>query len=74
MKCDYLSLGGTCSFEPVALLSSLNPRPLSLVAHFFGVAIFGVGRLMFPFPSPKRMWIGAMLMHSVMEFSVYFVV
>ncbi|KAK8949472.1 hypothetical protein KSP39_PZI005501 [Platanthera zijinensis] len=58
---DYLSLGGTCSSGPVALLSGLNPRPLSLVAHFFVVAIFGVGRLMFPFPSPKRMWIGARL-------------
>lgn len=58
---DYLSLGGTCSSGPVALLSGLNPRPLSLVAHFFAVAIFGVGRLMLPFPSPKRMWIGARL-------------
>ncbi|KAG0464889.1 hypothetical protein HPP92_019053 [Vanilla planifolia] len=58
---DYLCLGGTCSTGPVALLSGLNPRPLNLVAHFFAVAIFGVGRLLFPFPSPKRMWIGARL-------------
>lgn len=58
---DYLSLGGVCSNGPVALLSGLNPRPLSLVAHFFAVAIYGVGRLLLPFPSPKRLWIGARL-------------
>ncbi|CAI9303138.1 unnamed protein product [Lactuca saligna] len=58
---DYLSLGGVFSNGPVSLLSGLNPRPLSLVVHFFAVAIFGVGRLLLPFPSPKRMWIGARL-------------
>lgn len=58
---DYLSLGGVFSTGPVALLSGLNPRPLSLVAHFFAVAIYGVGRLLVPFPSPKRLWIGARL-------------
>lgn len=58
---DYLSLGGVCSTGPVALLSGLNPRPLSLVLHFFAVAIYGVGRLLIPFPSPKRLWIGARL-------------
>ncbi|KAL6993898.1 Squalene epoxidase 1 [Sarracenia purpurea var. burkii] len=58
---DYLSLGGVCSTGPVALLSGLNPRPSSLVLHFFSVAIYGVGRLLLPFPSPKRLWIGARL-------------
>ncbi|XP_038983584.1 squalene monooxygenase SE1 [Phoenix dactylifera] len=58
---DYLSLGGVCSNGPIALLSGLNPRPLSLVVHFFAVAIYGVGRLLLPFPSPKRLWIGARL-------------
>nr|KYP34787.1 Squalene monooxygenase [Cajanus cajan] len=58
---DYLSLGGLFSEGPVSLLSGLNPRPLSLVLHFFAVAIFGVGRLLLPFPSPKRVWIGARL-------------
>ncbi|CAN1777466.1 Squalene monooxygenase SE1 [Linum perenne] len=43
---DYLSLGGVCSSGPVALLS---------------VAIYGVGRLLLPFPSPKGFWIGARL-------------
>ncbi|RWV88770.1 hypothetical protein GW17_00049111, partial [Ensete ventricosum] len=58
---DYLSLGGVFSNGPIALLSGLNPRPLSLVAHFFAVAIYGVGRLLLPFPSLKRLWIGARL-------------
>jgi squalene monooxygenase len=58
---DYLSLGGVFSTGPVSLLSGLNPRPLSLVLHFFAVAVFGVGRLLVPFPSPKRIWIGARL-------------
>ncbi|XP_051124318.1 squalene epoxidase 1-like [Andrographis paniculata] len=58
---DYLSLGGVFSNGPISLLSGLNPRPLSLVCHFFAVAIYGVGRLLLPFPSPKRMWIGARL-------------
>lgn len=58
---DYLSLGGSCSTGPISLLSGLNPKPMTLVGHFFAVAIYGVGRLMLPFPSPKRVWIGARL-------------
>ncbi|RHN46252.1 putative squalene monooxygenase [Medicago truncatula] len=50
---DYLSLGGVCSDGPIALLSGLNSRPLSLVLHFFALAVYGVGRLLIPFPSPK---------------------
>ncbi|XP_059437996.1 squalene epoxidase 3-like [Corylus avellana] len=58
---DYLSLGGIFSTGPVAILSGLNPRPLSLFLHFFAVAIYGVARLLLPYPSPRRMWIGARL-------------
>ncbi|XP_018485249.2 squalene epoxidase 3 [Raphanus sativus] len=61
---DYLSLGGVCSSGPVALLSGLNPRPLSLVLHFFAVALFAVGRLMLPFPSIKSFWLGARVISS----------
>ena len=50
---DYLSLGGIFSNGPVSLLSGLNSRPLILVLHFFAVAVYGVGRLLLPFPSPK---------------------
>ncbi|GAV57995.1 SE domain-containing protein/NAD_binding_8 domain-containing protein [Cephalotus follicularis] len=58
---DYLNLGGVFTAGPVSLLSGLNPRPLSLVVHFFAVAVYGVGRLLLPFPSPKRIWVGARL-------------
>lgn len=58
---DYLSLGGIYSSGPIALLSGLNPCPMSLVAHFFAVAVYGVGRLLLPFPSLKGLWIGARL-------------
>ncbi|XP_056161134.1 squalene epoxidase 3-like isoform X2 [Syzygium oleosum] len=58
---DYLSLGNVFSDGPISLLSGLNPRPLSLALHFFAVAIYGVGRLLLPVPSPKRLWIGARL-------------
>ncbi|KAL8242452.1 hypothetical protein R6Q59_012754 [Mikania micrantha] len=61
---DYLSLGGMCSEGPISLLSGLNPRPLVLFLHFFAVAIYGVGRLLIPFPSPKRLWLGARLISS----------
>ncbi|XP_041020502.1 squalene epoxidase 3-like [Juglans microcarpa x Juglans regia] len=61
---DYLSLGGIFSTGLVALFAGLNPRPLNLVLHFFAVAIYGVGRLLLPFPSPKGMWIGARLISS----------
>lgn len=67
---DYLSLGGVFSAGPVSLLSGLNPRPLSLVLHFFAVAVYGVGRLCLPFPSPSRVWIGARLI-SVSTLSPY---
>jgi squalene monooxygenase len=61
---DYLCLGGVFSTGPVALLSGLNPRPLSLVSHFFAVALFGVGRLMLPFPSFRGMWVGFRLLQG----------
>jgi squalene monooxygenase len=70
---DYLSLGGVFSTGPVSLLSGLNPRPLSLVLHFFAVAVFGVGRLLVPFPSPSRIWIGARLISVSMSFFLYFI-
>ncbi|KAK4476952.1 hypothetical protein RD792_016122 [Penstemon davidsonii] len=59
---DYLSLGGIFSSGPVSLLSGLNPRPLSLVCHFFAVAVYGVGRLLLPFPSLKKVLLGARLL------------
>lgn len=68
---DYLSLGGVFSSGPVSLLSGLNPRPMSLVLHFFAVAVYGVGRLLVPFPSPKRIWIGARLISVRISLRLY---
>ena len=59
---DYLTLGGVFSNGPISLLSGLNPQPLNLVLHFFAVAVYGIGRLFLPFPSPKRVWLGARLL------------
>ncbi|KAL1121116.1 hypothetical protein V6Z11_D01G211000 [Gossypium hirsutum] len=50
---DYWSLEGIFSNGLISLLSGLNPRPISLVLHFFVVAINGVERLLLPFSSPK---------------------
>ncbi|KAK9001555.1 hypothetical protein V6N11_083337 [Hibiscus sabdariffa] len=58
----YLGLGGALSNGVSALLSGLCPRPLSLAFHFVAMAIYGVGRLLLPFPSPKRLWNGAKLL------------
>lgn len=70
---DYLSFGGVFTNGPIALLSGVNPHPLSLVVHFFAAAVFGVGCLLLPFPSPKRMLIGARLnsVSLVLETSIY---
>ncbi|KAL4422281.1 hypothetical protein ABPG75_008478 [Micractinium tetrahymenae] len=61
---DYLALGGIYSSGPVSLLSGLNPRPSVLVTHFFMVALFGVGRLLFPRPTLRGVWLGVLLLYS----------
>ncbi|KAK1269983.1 hypothetical protein QJS04_geneDACA022092 [Acorus gramineus] len=58
---DYLSIGGVFMSTSMALLSGLNSDPWNLVYHFFAVALYSIGRLLFPFPSPKRLWVGARL-------------
>nr|KYP51761.1 Squalene monooxygenase [Cajanus cajan] len=58
---DYLSLGKFYSSGHVTLLSGLNPSPLSLVLHFSATVFYGVGRLLLPFPSFERLWLGARL-------------
>ncbi|XVF45798.1 hypothetical protein PTKIN_Ptkin02bG0235700 [Pterospermum kingtungense] len=59
----YLRLGGGVFGNGLsALISGLYPRPLSLAFHFLALAIYGVGQLLLPFPSPKRLWRGAKLL------------
>ncbi|GKV24281.1 hypothetical protein SLEP1_g33911 [Rubroshorea leprosula] len=55
---DYLSLGSMFSSGPVTLFSGPSP-PWMIVLCSFAVGIYGVGRLLLPFPSPKRVWIAA---------------
>lgn len=61
---DYLKLGGIYSAGPVSLLSGLNPRPSVLVAHFFMVALYGVGRLLIPRPTVRGVWMGLALIYA----------
>lgn len=50
----YFRMGGIGVRGPVSLLSCLNPRPLSLVFHFFAVAFVGIAQVLWPFPTPAR--------------------
>jgi len=51
----YLGLGGKCSSTPVGLLAGVIPSPMTLVGHFFAVAVYGIYNMltrdlvMFPF-------------------------
>jgi squalene monooxygenase len=40
----------------LGLVSGLTPSPPRLVAHFFAVAAFAVYQLLFPVPTPRRLW------------------
>ncbi|KAK9863645.1 hypothetical protein WJX84_003359 [Apatococcus fuscideae] len=59
---DYLRLGGMHAEGPMSLLSGLRPQPSILVMHFFMVALYGVGRLLVPFPSPSRVYLAFALL------------
>ncbi|CAI9287003.1 unnamed protein product [Lactuca saligna] len=41
--------------------SLLDPRPLVLFLQVAAVGVYGVGRLLTPFPSPRRLWLAAEL-------------
>lgn len=51
---DYLAAGGRRAGDPIGMLGGIKPRPMLLLAHFFGVALFGCGRALLPWPSPAR--------------------
>ncbi|KFM26303.1 Squalene monooxygenase [Auxenochlorella protothecoides] len=61
---DYLARGGECARGPIGLLSGLNPRPSILAAHFFSVALFGVGRLLYPRPTLRGLWTGLAIIYA----------
>ncbi|KAK7885979.1 hypothetical protein WMY93_025600 [Mugilogobius chulae] len=39
---QYFKLGGECVAGPIGLLSVLSPRPVTLIGHFFAVALYAV--------------------------------
>lgn len=51
---DYLGSGGRMTHDPMSMLGGLKPSPFLLVTHFFGVALYGCGRSLMPFPTPAR--------------------
>jgi len=67
---QYLKLGGGYARGPIALLSGLDPNPLNLVTHFFAVAVFGMGRLLVPLPTPERCWEGLKVLSGATQIIV----
>lgn len=59
---DYLRLGGSYSNGPISLLGGLNTKPSVLVSHFFMVALYGVGRVLLPVPSPRSLFMASNLL------------
>lgn len=39
---QYFKLGGECIAGPIGLLSVLSPKPVTLIGHFFAVALYAV--------------------------------
>jgi len=50
----YFQLGGRAVSGPMWLLSGMNPNPYHLISHFSLVALFGVARMIVPFPGPLQ--------------------
>nr|XP_061805033.1 squalene monooxygenase [Nerophis lumbriciformis] len=38
----YFKLGGECIAGPIGLLSVLSPKPMTLIGHFFAVAVYAI--------------------------------
>ncbi|KAM4579799.1 squalene monooxygenase isoform 1-T1 [Odontesthes bonariensis] len=39
---QYFKLGGKCITGPIGLLSVLTPKPMTLIGHFFAVAVYAI--------------------------------
>ncbi|KAM3872805.1 squalene monooxygenase [Diretmus argenteus] len=39
---QYFKLGGECIAGPIGLLSVLSPKPMTLIGHFFAVALYAI--------------------------------
>ncbi|KAL2322345.1 hypothetical protein Fmac_026724 [Flemingia macrophylla] len=64
---DYLELGEFFSSGMLSLITGLNPNPWSLVLILSANMLYGVGRLILPFPSFERLRDGARLVSSGSE-------
>ncbi|KAI3715888.1 hypothetical protein L6452_22877 [Arctium lappa] len=58
---DYMSLGHMFTDGPMSIFSGLDQRPVALFLQGAAVGVYSVGRLLTPFPSPKRLWLTAKL-------------
>lgn len=55
MACfQYLKQGGNYAEQPVSILSAVSRDVNMLIRHFFAVAVFGMGKLLLPLPTPQR--------------------
>ncbi|KAG2298435.1 hypothetical protein Bca52824_034907, partial [Brassica carinata] len=64
---DYLCSGGFRTSGLMALLGGMNPRPLTLILHLFGITFTSIGHLLSPFPTPLRVWRSLGLFVSTMK-------
>ncbi|EOA22647.1 hypothetical protein CARUB_v10003339mg [Capsella rubella] len=52
----YLSRGDFGTTGMMTILGGMNPHPLTLVFHLVGITLTSMGHLLYPFPSPRRLW------------------
>ncbi|KAJ0239151.1 hypothetical protein HA466_0236550 [Hirschfeldia incana] len=64
---DYLCSGGFRTSGLMALLGGMNPRPLTLILHIFGITFTSIGHLLYPFPTPLRVWHSLRLFVSTLK-------
>ncbi|WCJ18102.1 squalene epoxidase 2 [Euphorbia peplus] len=64
---DYVRVRGNGPDGIIALLSGLNPRPLSVVTQFVSIAVYGVSALLLPYPSPKRISTAAIFIQKALS-------
>jgi squalene monooxygenase len=60
----YFQRGGICVDGPIRLLAGLTPNYWVLFAHFFAVALLGVGRIVGPVPLPGRVATAARVIYA----------
>jgi squalene monooxygenase len=51
---NYLNRGGVYSEEPVSILSAVSRSVPLLLKHFFAVAIYGVRKILWPYPNLNK--------------------